>query len=151
MNNTLEQTANSVSTTSSQPNWSAITDEFCAAWTSENGQPDLETLANFYAHDADVVIYDTLPPLEGFAGFNDLRSEIYDGLERIATKRTGEVRLKMLADGQVVAAAYPIHHSYRFSDGRSYEIDARITQVWEKRDNSYRIVQEHPSTVYSDS
>lgn len=110
----------------------------------------LRTLAHFYAPDADIVIYDTLPPLEGFRGFDDLRSEIYDGLERINVRRTGPVVAKLLAEGSVVAAAYLFHLSYGFSDGRAYEIDARISEVWERRDGKYAIVQEHPSTVYGD-
>ena len=128
--------------------WNDVADAFCAAWTSDQGRPDFETLSQFYAHDADVVIFDTLPPLEGFNGFHDLRLSIYQDLEKIAVRRTGDVLAKSLASGTVVATAYPFHLSYRFSDGRSYEIDARITETWEWRENTYLIVQEHPSTVY---
>lgn len=134
----------------SNPDWEAVADAFCDAWTSENGQPDFDTLAHFYAPDDDIIIYDTLPPLKGFRGFDDLRSQIYEGLERIAVRRTGSIVVKPLADERVIATAYPFHLSYSFSDGRAYEIDARISEVWELRDGKYAIVQEHPSTVYGD-
>lgn len=128
--------------------WNAVADAFCAAWTSDEGRPDFETLSQFYAQDADIVIFDTLPPLEGFSGFDDLRLSIYQELESLAVRRTGDVLAKSLASGAVVATAYPFHLSYRFADGRSYEIDARITETWERRGDTYLIVQEHPSTVY---
>lgn len=43
----------------------------------------------------------------------------------------------------------PFHLRYAFNDGRTYEVEARITEVWEQRDDAYVIVQEHPSTVYA--
>lgn len=137
-------------TSASQPDWERIADAFCAAWTSDEGRPDFEALAQFYAHDDDVVIYDTLPPLEGFRGFAALSREIYSGLERIAVERTGPVTAKPIAGGAAFATAYPFHLSYAFDDGRVYEIDARITKVWERRPEGWRIVQEHPSTALCD-
>lgn len=128
--------------------WNAVADEFCLAWTSEDGRPDFDTLAHFYAPDDDVIIFDALPPLEGFRGFADLRASIYGGLSRILVTRTGEVMVRPLAGEAVMVTAFPLHFSYVFSNGRSFEIDGRISQVWERRGEAYVIVHEHPSTVF---
>ncbi|MGE5746029.1 MAG: hypothetical protein ACM33U_02075 [Solirubrobacterales bacterium] len=38
--------------------------------------------------------------------------------------------------------------AYGFGDGRRYELEARISEVWERRPGGYRIVHEHPSIVH---
>jgi len=48
--------------------WNAVADTFCEAWTSPVGKPDFDTLANMYAHDSDIVIYDSLPPSMDLVG-----------------------------------------------------------------------------------
>ena len=128
--------------------WENRADEFCRAWSSEVGRPNFEALSQLYAADSDVVIYDTLPPLAGFRGFEEMRQQIYPELCRIEVRRTGALLLKSLCEGRVVVTAYPFHLSYGFTDGQRYEIDARITETWEQRPEGYRIVQEHPSTVW---
>ena len=129
-------------------NWEAVADRFCEAWTSSIGKPNFDTLGEMYARDEDVIIYDTLPPLNGFRGFDDLRTSIYEGLASMTTELRGNVTVRALANGEVIVTSYPFHLSYRFDDGRHYEIDARITEVWEKRGERYVIVHEHPSTIY---
>jgi len=131
--------------------WNERADRFCKAWSSEVGRPDFDALSKVYAADADVVIYDTLPPLEGFRGFEQMRKSIYPELTHIRVQRTGPVAVKHLAGGTVVVTSYPFHLSYGFSDGTGHEIDARISEVWEKRVGEYVIVHEHPSTIYSAS
>ena len=128
--------------------WNERADRFCKAWSSEVGHPDFDALSKIYAADADVVIYDTLPPMQGFRGFEQMRQSIYPELTSIHVRRTGPIDVKRLADGIVVVTNYPLHLSYRFSDGTGHEIDARISEVWERRDGEYVIVHEHPSTAY---
>ncbi len=128
--------------------WTAVADAFCQAWSSNRGSPDYDYLASFYAPDDDVIIYDTLPPIGGFLGFAQLRNEIYPGLGQIAVERTGDVVARELAAGQVVITCYPLRLRYAFADGRRMSIDARISEVWERRSDGYRIVHEHPSTVH---
>jgi len=128
--------------------WNERADRFCEAWSSGVGRPDFDALSKIYAPDADVVIYDTLPPIQGFRGFEQMRGSIYPELASIQVRRTGPIDVKRLADGAVVVTSYPFHLSYGFSDGTGHEIDARISEVWEKRAGAYVIVHEHPSTVY---
>ena len=130
------------------PNWDRAADEFCEAWSSDVGRPDYARLADFYAPDPDVVIYDTLAPLAGFRGFEQMREAIYPGLATIDVQRTGPVEAKGLADNRVVVTSYPFRLAYGFADGRRYELEARISEVWERRPGGYRIVHEHPSTVH---
>ena len=106
-------------------------------------------MAQLYAPDDDVIIYDALPPLEGFRGFQHVRSELYPELARILVERTGNVVVRELADGLVVVTSYPFRLSYNFIDGREVTIDARISEVWERRGERYLIVHEHPSTVHA--
>ncbi len=130
--------------------WNAVADRFCAAWTSEAGKPDFDTLSAMYAPDDDTVIYDSLPPLEGFRGFSDLRASIYGDLAELKVVRTGDVIARRLAEGAVVVTAYPMRFHYRFANGRTHDFDARISEVWERRGNRYVIVHEHPSTTLED-
>lgn len=128
--------------------WEARADRFCQAWSSEAGVPDFTALADFYASDPDVRIYDTLPPLEGFLGFRHMREAIYPSLAFIRVRRTGPVEVKSLCNGQVVVTSYPFDLSYGYPDRTVHEISARISEVWERRDGRYVIVHEHPSTTY---
>ncbi len=129
--------------------WNERADRFCRAWSSEVGRPDFDTLSTIYAADADVVIYDTLPPIQGFRGFEQMRRSIYPELAYIHVRRTGAIDVKRLADGTVVVTSYPFHLSYGFSNGTGHEIGARISEVWERRTDGYVIVHEHPSTIYT--
>lgn len=139
----MEHAANS----NGEPDWNAVADIFCAAWSTDDGKPNFDVLAEMYAHDADVVIYDSLAPIEGFRGFEDLRSSIYADLAQLSVQRTGNVEHRSFADGKIVVTAYPLRFAYDFKDGRAYEFDARISEVWELRNQRYVIVHEHPSTV----
>jgi len=129
--------------------WNERADRFCEAWSSGVGRPDFASLAKVYAPDADVVIFDTLPPMQGFRGFEQMRQSIYPELTTIQVRRTGPIDVKRLVDGAVVVTSYPFHLSYGFADGTGHEIDARISEVWERRAGVYVIVHEHPSTVYA--
>jgi ketosteroid isomerase-like protein len=129
--------------------WNERADRFCKAWSSDVGRPDFDTLSKVYAADADVVIYDTLPPIQGFRGFEQMRQSIYPALTYIHVRRTGPIDIKCLADCTVVVTCYPFHLSYGFSNGTGHEIEARISEVWERRADEYVIVHEHPSTVYA--
>ena len=129
--------------------WNERADRFCEAWSSEVGHPDFDALSELYAADPDVVIYDTLPPIQGFRGFEQMRQAIYPDLERIFVRRTGPIAVKHLVAGRVVVVSYPFHLSYGFANGTGLEIEARISEVWEKRAGRYVIVHEHPSTVYA--
>ncbi|MFO1393634.1 MAG: nuclear transport factor 2 family protein [Steroidobacteraceae bacterium] len=128
--------------------WNERADRFCRAWSSEVGRPDFDALSELYAADPDVVIHDTLPPIHGFRGFEQMRQSIYPGLTRILVRRTGPIAVKHMVCGSVVVVSYPFHLSYGFADGTGHEIEARISEVWEKRTGKYVIVHEHPSTVY---
>ncbi len=130
-------------------NWSHVADAFCRAWSSETGVPDYDYLSQLYAPDDDVIIYDALPPLEGFRGFQQVRSDLYPELANIHVERTGDVAVRELAHGVVVVTSYPLRLAYTFTDGRAVTLDARMSEVWERRGERYLIVHEHPSTVYT--
>jgi ketosteroid isomerase-like protein len=102
-----------------------------------------------YAQDPDIVIYDALPPLEGFRGFDQMRRMIYPELALIRVRRTSPVAVKVLCEGSVVVTSYQFHLKYCFANGTDHNIDARISEVWERRNGAYLIVHEHPSTTYN--
>ena len=79
--------------------------------------------------------------MKGFRGFDHMRRAIYtDCLARISIKRTGSI-------GAVVVIAYPPLFEYGFGDGRALTYEGRISQAWERRDDRFVIVHEHPSAV----
>ncbi len=59
---------NTMTSNNDLASWNERADRFCKAWSSEVGHPDFDTLSKIYATDADIVIYDTLPPIQGFRG-----------------------------------------------------------------------------------
>ncbi|MCC5621981.1 DUF4440 domain-containing protein [Nostoc sp. CHAB 5715] len=130
--------------------WQNRIQEYCEAWTTDSGHPNFERLATFYAMDSDVVIYDSLPPLEGFAGFAEMRS-IYPGLSQLSVSPNQDLQVKLLAEGRVAVTAFTSRMAYTFEDGNEFEVSARHTDVWEKRNNQWLIVHEHPSTVINPS
>jgi ketosteroid isomerase-like protein len=130
--------------------WENRIHEYCEAWTTDSGHTDFDRLATFYAMDSDVVIYDSLPPLEGFAGFAEMRS-IYPGLSRLSVSPNQDLQVKFLAEDQVAVTVFTSRMRYTFEDGNEFELNARHTDVWEKRNNQWLIVHEHPSTVINPS
>lgn len=127
--------------------WDSIADLFCRAWSAESDKPDFQTLSTMYAPEPEVVIYDSLPPLNGFRGFADLKSTIYPDLRRLSVKRISPVEWRSFADDRVVIVAYLLRYEYGFRDGRELRFDGRISQLWERRGDRFVIVHEHPSTV----
>lgn len=126
--------------------WQQRIETYCKAWTTDTGKPDFETLSTFYAKDNDVVIYDSLPPLEGFTGFDQM-TEIYPGLTRLEVLPNRDLRVKYVADNRVAITAFTSQMSYTFENGKTFKIKARHSDVWEKRGDAWLIVHEHPSTT----
>lgn len=130
--------------------WERVADCFCGAWTTEDGQPDYTLLRELYSEDGDVVIYDSLPPLEGFRGFEEMAAEIYaHDLMALSVERSGAIEKRELGDGSAIVVSYPLSFLYRFKGKPPLEFEARISQVWELQDPGFRIVHEHPSTIIS--
>jgi hypothetical protein len=128
--------------------WEQVADRFCDAWTTEDGQPDYTLLRELYSEDGDIVIYDSLPPLEGFRGFDQMTAEMYaDDLVALSVERSGPVEKRELGDGSAVVVSYPLSFVYRFEGEPPLEFEARISQVWELQGPGFRIVHEHPSTI----
>lgn len=131
------------------PLWTKRVDDFCKAWSSKTGRPNYHALASMYAPEDDIVIYDTFPPLEGFRGFEQMRRDIYPNLSAIQISRVSRIYFKSLCAASVVITSYQIRLHYGYVDGSVHDIAARISQVWERREDGYRIVHEHPSTTHT--
>ena len=129
------------------PDWTAAADRFVEVWSSDTGEPDYDALAKLYGQDDDIVIYDSLPPIQGYRGFPEMKNTIFAEVAFLRVQRTSEVTTRELAEGAVVVTSYLLQLEYRFADGESAEFPARISQVWERRGDHYEIVHEHPSTV----
>lgn len=132
--------------TSTNAQWQQRIENYCEAWTTYDGKPDFDRIGEYYAHDPDVIIYDTLPPLEGFTGFEALRA-IYPNLERLVVTPNKDVRVRLLAGGTVAITTHTFRLAHTPKGGAKFEVDARQSNVWEKRDGKWLIVHEHPSTV----
>lgn len=50
-----------------------------AAWNNTSGQPDYQTLSQFYEEAGDdLVMYDPQPPLEGYTGWTNIEKHIQE-------------------------------------------------------------------------
>ena len=90
---------------STNAEWQQRIEDYCEAWTTYDGKPDFKRIGEYYAHDPDVIIYDTLPPLEGFTGFEALRA-IYPNLERLVVTPNKDVQVRLLAGGTVAITTH---------------------------------------------
>lgn len=133
--------------TGNMSEWQQRIDDYYAAWAIETGRPNFERLSQIYAEDPDIIFYDILPPLEGYRGFDALQREVYADIVRMTATPNKDLRVWMLAEGRVAITAQTYRQSIVFRTGKSFAVDARETDVWERRDGRWRIVHAHASSV----
>jgi ketosteroid isomerase-like protein len=122
-----------------------LTDEFCAAWSTGNA----DTPAKFYAKDKDLVFYDLAPfAYHGWKEYHDgVQKEFFENMA--GGKLTAGKDLTVKRRGTIAWTTVSMHFTEKTKDGKTSEIDARYTGIWEKRGVNWVLVHDHMSTRMS--
>lgn len=127
---------------SDQATFRALTDAYCAAWSTANA----DAPAKFYAKDDGLVFYDLAP----FAYHS--WKEYHDGVQKqffenmASGKLTAGKDLRVRRHGMFAWTTVTMHFSEKTKDGKTAETDVRYTGIWEKRGANWLLVHEHLST-----
>jgi uncharacterized protein (TIGR02246 family) len=127
--------------TAADAEFRALLDRYAAAWSSmDPNQP-----APLYAQDAGLVFYDLAP--FAYSGWSEYREGVQKTFfDKMASgKLTHKDDLRVTRRGNVAWTTASLHLSLTFKDGKSEEVDARHTAIWEKRGGKWLIVHEHVS------
>lgn len=119
-----------------------------AAWTNTNGQPNYETLRQFYEEAGDdLVMYDPQPPLEGYTGWKNIERH----MQEIVFNQLKNLTLTMNDDfrawhqGDVPWSTFTANVAVTTKDGQSSNLNYRQSNVWVRHNEQWLIVHEHAS------
>jgi ketosteroid isomerase-like protein len=121
-----------------------LTNDFCAAWSSGN----TANVAKFYAHDDGLVFYDLAPfSYHGWKEYEaGVKKEFLESSESISL--TAGKDLKVTRRGNIAWTTVPMHLTDKTKEGKTIELDARYTGIWEKRGKNWVLVHDHLSAVW---
>lgn len=118
-----------------------LIDRYWSAWSSL----DTDTVAPYYAKDADLVFFD-VAPLK-YQGWNAYKT----GAQKTLLAKTARLKvtsrddLKVTRHGDFAWTAGTFHLIITPKEGDPTETDIRHTAIWEKRSGKWLIVHEHVS------
>jgi len=128
------------------PEFKVLLDRYYAAWSSDGGNIDFDTAGQFYVHSDELLVYDPMPPLGGFQGWNALKAGDQNAFGNFThIKLTPYDDLKVTRHGDVAWCTLTYHLSLSTKTGEGGEYDLRHTIIWEKREGQWLIVHEHAS------
>ena len=133
--------------TAADTEFRALIERYAAAWSTS----DADQAAPLYAKDAGLVFYDLAP--FAYAGWSEYREGVkktfFDKMS--SGKVTHKDDLGVTRRGNLAWTTVSLHMSIDFKDGKTAEIDARHTAIWEKRGGKWLIVHEHVSAPLPES
>lgn len=117
------------------------------AWSKTDSQFTVEPAARLYSDTSDLFIWDIFPPLSGYTGLARYKTEIirnaYSRFDRF--RLTGGGDLRVTRRGAVAWTTTTFHAVGRFKDGKPINLGGRLTDIWERTPQGWRIIHEHSS------
>lgn len=124
---------------------------YFAAWSKTTDNFNVETAAQFYVKDKSLFVWDILPPLKGYVGLEEYKTEIeknaYDNF--INFQLTANNDLRVTRRGEIAWTTVSFHASGKLKNGRPINLDGRLTNIWLLQDGKWLIVHEHSSIPLS--
>lgn len=115
-----------------------------AAWDTL----DAAKAARFYPRDGGGLLYDVFPPVEGYTGWDSIRTNmqrnVLDTLSSLKQTAGDDVRVRRRGDVAWTAGTFTVAGK-RKADGKELKLTARHTFIWEKKDGAWVDVHEHSS------
>ncbi|NEQ18979.1 MAG: hypothetical protein F6K28_03185 [Microcoleus sp. SIO2G3] len=106
----------------------------------------------FYAKEPDLIFYDPLPPLEGYRGWQGIKTgvaQVWGDAGIISANITPCGELQVWRRGDIALSISFPTASAKLRNGQAQEIEQRHTIVWQQRDGKWLIVHEHASAPVS--
>jgi ketosteroid isomerase-like protein len=124
--------------------------QYCAAWTTQAGEPDWSTIEQLYANE-DLLHYDAVTP-HSFANVADMKkafAEMKKGLGLISLKLKTREDLQTFRREDLVWTTVLQDIIAKTKDGKELKFVQRQTGIWEKRNGNWVMVHEHLSAPSS--
>jgi ketosteroid isomerase-like protein len=124
--------------------------QYCAAWTTQAGEPDWGTIEQLYA-DEDLMHYDAVTPhsFANVAGMKEAFAGMKQGLRLIALELKARKGLNVFRRGDLVWTTVLQNIVAKTEDGNELRFVQRQTGIWEERDGNWVMVHEHLSAPSS--
>jgi ketosteroid isomerase-like protein len=126
--------------------------DYCAAWSTSTGQPNTEEIIRYnYPDDNDIRYYDFVEPKEGFDGFRGLfqgaLENVYGGVSSFTWEAEPE-SIWASINGIVAITGF----NWRITTvGPDQVVEGRMSIVWERRREGWKLVHEHMSLPISNT
>jgi len=108
---------------------------------------DLETYFGMYAEDATLIFYGARQPVPKYREEWTAEVAAGGGVDR---NDVTDLRIQVLADRDVAIATYILETDSHTAGGESSTIRAYETDVWQRRDDGWKIVSMHYSEAADD-
>jgi ketosteroid isomerase-like protein len=124
--------------------------KYCAAWTTQAGEPDWSTIEKLYA-DEDLMHYDAVTPhsFANVAGMKEAFAEMKQGLSLVSLELKARDGLKVFRRGDLVWTTILQDVVAKTEDGNELRFVQRQTGIWEERDGNWVMIHEHLSAPSS--
>jgi len=118
--------------------------EVAAAFNTSYATNDVETYFAFYTDDAELYFYGARQPVAEYRESWTASIEAGGGVEK---NEESDLRIQVLPGGKVAIATYFVDNVSRSPDGEVSKAKAFETDVWQKIDGKWRIVNMHYSEI----
>ena len=108
------------------------------------GENDLDTYFGMYAEDATLIFYGARQPVPQYR--EEWTAEVAAG-GSVEKNEMTDLRIQVLADGKVAVATYVLETDSSTAGGERSTMLAHETDVWNLRDDGWKIVSMHYSEV----
>lgn len=125
-------------------------DEYCAAWSTQEGQPNWSMIEKLYA-DEELFHYDAVTPhsFTNVAGMKVAFAQMQKNLRLESLKLTARDELKTFRRGDLVWTTVLQDVVVKTEDGNELKMVQRQTGIWEERDGNWVMIHEHLSAPSS--
>jgi ketosteroid isomerase-like protein len=124
--------------------------EYCAAWTTQAGEPAWSTIEQLYA-DEDLMHYDAVTPhsFANVAGMKEAFAEMKKGLSLVSLELKARDGLNVFRRGDLVWTTVLQDIVAKTEDGNELRFVQRQTGIWEERNGCWVMLHEHLSAPSS--
>ncbi|NJR45114.1 MAG: nuclear transport factor 2 family protein [Hyellaceae cyanobacterium CSU_1_1] len=127
--------------------------QYCAAWTTQAGEPDWSTIEQLYANE-DLLHYDAVTP-HSFANVADMKeafTEMKQSLRLMFLELKAREDLNVFRRGDLIWTTVLQDIIAKTEDGKELRFVQRQTGIWEELNGNWVMVHEHlsaPSSLQS--
>jgi ketosteroid isomerase-like protein len=124
--------------------------EYCAAWSTQAGEPDWSTIEQLYADEV-LMHYDAVTPhsFANVAGMKEAFAEMKKGLSLVSLELKARDGLNVFRRGDLVWTTVLQDVIAKTQDGNELNFVQRQTGIWEVRDGNWVMIHEHLSAPSS--